>query len=59
MTVVAEPEFLTADEAAALLRVTRDTLLDRQGVADSGVPQGWKIGRVWRFRRTDFDNLGR
>lgn len=44
-----EPEVLTLEEAAALLRVCTKTLVKR--ALDGTVP-GRKIGRDWRFSRT-------
>jgi excisionase family DNA binding protein len=45
-----EPEVLTADEAADLLRVSTKTIL---GLAREGTLPGEKVGRAWRFLRTD------
>lgn len=41
---------LTAEEAAALLRVSPKTLL---GLAREGRLPGTKVGRAWRFLRAD------
>jgi excisionase family DNA binding protein len=41
---------LTADEAAELLRVSTKTVLS---MARGGVLPGTKVGRSWRFLRTD------
>jgi excisionase family DNA binding protein len=41
---------LTADEAAELLRVSTKTVLS---MARAGVLPGTKVGRSWRFLRTD------
>jgi excisionase family DNA binding protein len=46
----AEHEVLTADEAAALLRVSTKTVL---GLARDGSLPGEKVGRAWRFLKTD------
>ena len=43
-----EQEVLTAEEAAALLRVSTKTALARAG----SLP-GEKVGRAWRFVRSD------
>ena len=43
-------EVLTAEEAAHLLKVSKKTLL--RYARDGQVP-GTKLGRVWRFRRSD------
>ena len=43
-------EVLTADEAAALLRVSTKTVL---GLARSGSLPGEKVGRAWRFVKSD------
>lgn len=45
-----EDDVLTADEAAALLRVSVKTLY--RLVSDGRLP-GRKVGRAWRFRRSD------
>ncbi len=45
-----EHEVLTAEEAAALLRVSTKTVLS---LAREGTLQGDKIGRAWRFLRSD------
>jgi excisionase family DNA binding protein len=58
MTAVADHlthELLTSHEAAALLRISRDALLDQQGRGNT--PAGFKVGNQWRFRRSDFDAL--
>lgn len=47
---MAEHEVMTTDEAAALLRVSTKTVLS---LADSGALPGEKVGRAWRFVRTD------
>lgn len=44
---------LTAEEAAALLRVSPKTLL---GLARDGELPGTKVGRAWRFLRADLIN---
>ena len=41
---------LTPDEAAQLLKLSKKTLL--RHAPDGRVP-GTKLGRVWRFRRSD------
>jgi excisionase family DNA binding protein len=41
---------LTADEAAALLRVSTKTIL---ALARDGTLPGEKVGRAWRFVRED------
>lgn len=43
-------EVLTTKEAAALLRVSTKTLLS---LAKSGALPGEKVGRAWRFLRSD------
>lgn len=43
-------EILTTDEAAALLRVSTKTVLS---LANSGALHGEKVGRAWRFLRSD------
>jgi excisionase family DNA binding protein len=43
-------EVLTADEAALLLRVSTKTVL---ALARGGVLPGEKVGRAWRFVRSD------
>lgn len=43
-------EVLTADEAADLLRVSTKTVL---ALARVGALPGTKVGRAWRFLRTD------
>lgn len=43
-------EVLTADEAADLLRVSTRTVL---ALARDGALPGTKVGRAWRFLRTD------
>jgi excisionase family DNA binding protein len=43
-------EVLTGEEAAALLRVSTKTLLS---LARSGVVPGEKVGRAWRFVKSD------
>lgn len=43
-------EVLTADEAAALLRVSSKTVLS---LARTGALPGEKVGRAWRFLRSD------
>jgi excisionase family DNA binding protein len=45
-----EPEVLTADEAAELLRVSTKTIL---ALAREGTLPGEKVGRAWRFVRSD------
>jgi len=45
-----EPEVLTADEAADLLRVSTKTIL---ALAREGTLPGEKVGRAWRFVRSD------
>lgn len=43
-------EVLTAEEAAALLRVSTKTVLS---LARNGTLPGEKVGRAWRFLRSD------
>ncbi len=43
-------EVLTAEEAAALLRVSTKTVL---ALARAGSLPGEKVGRAWRFVRSD------
>jgi excisionase family DNA binding protein len=45
-----EREVLTAAEAADLLRVSSKTIL---ALAREGTIPGVKVGRAWRFLRTD------
>lgn len=45
-----EHEVLTTDEAAALLRVSTKTVL---APAREGTLPGEKVGRAWRFLRSD------
>ncbi|MGC5027577.1 helix-turn-helix domain-containing protein [Tsukamurella sp. DT100] len=45
-----EQEVLTADEAASLLRVSTKTVL---ALARAGALPGEKVGRAWRFVRSD------
>lgn len=45
-----DAEVLTADEAASLLRVSTKTVL---ALARDGVLPGEKVGRAWRFVRSD------
>lgn len=45
-----DAEVLTAEEAADLLRVSTKTVL---GLARDGALPGTKVGRAWRFLRTD------
>ena len=47
-------EVLTPDEAAQLLKVSKKTLL--RHARDGQVP-GVKLGRVWRFRRSELLDL--
>lgn len=47
-------EVLTAEEAAALLKVSTKTLLR---LARSGDLPGQKVGRAWRFVRGDLVEL--
>lgn len=46
-------EVLTADEAAELLRVSAKTIL---ALARDGSLPGVKVGRAWRFVRSDLLN---
>ncbi|WP_111510251.1 helix-turn-helix domain-containing protein [Mycobacterium kyogaense] len=48
--MVEHHEVLTTEEAAALLRVSTKTVL---GLARNGTLRGEKIGRAWRFLRSD------
>lgn len=43
-------EVLTTEEAAALLRVSTKTVL---ALARAGLLRGEKVGRAWRFVRSD------
>jgi excisionase family DNA binding protein len=45
-----DEEVLTADEAALLLRVSTKTIL---ALARQGTIPGEKVGRAWRFVRSD------
>jgi excisionase family DNA binding protein len=45
-------EVMTADQAAAFLQTSRDTLLRK---ARRGELPAAKLGREWRFRRADLD----
>ena len=51
-----EHEVLTTDEDAALLRVSTKTVLS---LAREGTLSGDKVGRAWRFLRSDFLELVR
>lgn len=51
-----EPEVLTAEEAADLLRVSVKTVL---ALARAGTLPGEKVGRAWRFVKTDVLNYVR
>ncbi len=47
-------EVLTPDEAAQLLKVSKKTLL--RHARDGEIP-GVKLGRMWRFRRSELLEL--
>lgn len=47
-------EVLTSKEVAEYLRTTPDTI---KRMARAGRLPGLKLGRVWRFRRADIDEL--
>jgi len=49
-----EPQLLTVDEVAELLRIRRDTVYR---LAAKGEIPGHKIGRVWRFPRNVIDEF--
>ena len=49
-----EPQLLTVDEVAELLRIKRDTVYR---LAAKGEIPGHKIGRVWRFPRDVIDEF--
>jgi len=49
-TMQEDTEVLTADEAAKLLRVSTKTVL---ALARAGALPGEKVGRAWRFVRSD------
>jgi excisionase family DNA binding protein len=49
-------EVLTTEEAAELLRVSTKTILT---LARDGALPGEKVGRAWRFLRTDLLNYVR
>lgn len=51
-----EPEVLTAEEAADLLRVSVKTVL---ALARAGTLPGEKVGRAWRFVKVDVLNYVR
>ena len=51
-----EPEVLTAEEAADLLRVSVKTVL---ALARAGTLPGEKVGRAWRFVKADVLNYVR
>lgn len=51
-----EHEVLNTDEAAALLRVSTKTVLS---LAREGTLSGDKVGRAWRFLRSDVLELVR
>jgi excisionase family DNA binding protein len=51
----ADRELLTLDQAAAALGVSRSTLYRWQ---NEGRIRGSKVGRQWRFRRSDLDKFG-
>ena len=48
--MVPKGEVLTPDEAARLLKVSKKRLLRH---ARAGQVPGTKLGRVWRFRRSE------
>jgi excisionase family DNA binding protein len=48
-----DPEILTTEEAADLLRVSTKTVL---ALARAGALPGTKVGRAWRFLRADLVN---
>jgi len=50
-----ESPFLTPNEVAAILRVSRPTVFRR--LADGTIP-GIKIGKIWRCRRDQIMVLG-
>ena len=47
-------EVLTADEAAGLLKLSKKTVLR---LVRQGTIPGCKVGRVWRFRRSELLDL--
>jgi len=51
----AQEQMLTLDQAAAALGVSRSTLYRWQ---NEGRVRGFKVGRQWRFRRSDLDKFG-
>ncbi len=48
--MIVDDEVLTVDEAASLLKVSSKTILR---LARDGLVPGQKVGRAWRFRRSD------
>jgi len=52
-TVKPDHEFLTVPEVAALLRLEKITV---QRMLARGEIPGFKIGRLWRIRRSDVDH---
>ncbi len=52
MADVGQEAVLTAEEAAAYLRVNKETVLRR--LRDGRLPGG-KVGNQWRIRRADLD----
>lgn len=50
---MADTTWLTIDEVAGHLKVTRDTVYGY--IADRGMP-AHKIGRVWRFDQSEVDD---
>jgi len=52
--MTSKDEVLTPDEAAQLLKVSKKTLLRH---ARAGRIPGAKLGRMWRFRRTELLEL--
>jgi len=49
-------DMVRLDEAAGVLGVSRSTL---QRMLKQGNVRGFKVGRQWRFRRSDLDKFGR
>ena len=52
----ATEDMVRLDEAAGILGVSRSTL---QRMLKQGNVRGFKVGRQWRFRRSDLDKFGR
>jgi excisionase family DNA binding protein len=52
MKALPQEEYLTADEVATLLRISKRTLLKLAKIGKLGK----KFGNQWRFKRSEIDN---